>query len=331
MDISPKEITSKIKELPVDSQKKVFDFIENTIKSNKKTWDVFISHASEDKESFVHPLVIALQNLGVSVWYDQFSLEPGDSLSESIDKGLSESRFGLVIISHHFMAKQWTKRELRGLVAREIYDEDKVIIPVWLGVDYGDVICFSPPLADKIAIQANGNVNIEAIAIQTLRVVCPDIYRTHPSAKLHSIASGQSSVELQRELEQVHEKLEETKERLSEFQCPTCGAPVLNKIEAPFDDEHKHWGEREIFACGYTRFGSQIETLCSSDPNFPAFEDYELRFVSNSDEPFSKWTCIPHPKTDMAKLRSLSYATGRTKEEAQQSLFAMYNKCASKY
>jgi len=57
-------------------------------------WDVFICHASEDKDAFVRPLAVALRQLGVSVWYDEFSLEVGDSISRSIDKGLAESAYG---------------------------------------------------------------------------------------------------------------------------------------------------------------------------------------------------------------------------------------------
>ena len=70
---------------------------------SKKKYDVFISHASEDKDSLVRPLAIALRGLGASVWYDEFSLRIGDSLSGSIDKGLSNSRFGPVVISQNFM------------------------------------------------------------------------------------------------------------------------------------------------------------------------------------------------------------------------------------
>jgi hypothetical protein len=68
-----------------------------------KKWDVFISHASEDKDTFIRPLAIALKSLGISVWYDEFSLELGDSISRSIDKGLSESAYGLVVISPPFV------------------------------------------------------------------------------------------------------------------------------------------------------------------------------------------------------------------------------------
>ena len=38
-------------------------------------WDAFVSHAWEDKETFVRPLVEALGRLGVSLWYDEISLK----------------------------------------------------------------------------------------------------------------------------------------------------------------------------------------------------------------------------------------------------------------
>jgi hypothetical protein len=104
----------------------------------QEKWDVFVSHASEDKESFVRPLAAALQSLGVSVWYDEFSLRTGDSLCRSIDKGIAGSRYGLVVISPHFIAKPWPEYELRGLVSREM-GEDRVILPIWHGVTRREV------------------------------------------------------------------------------------------------------------------------------------------------------------------------------------------------
>jgi hypothetical protein len=96
-------------------------------------WNVFICHASEDNDAFVRPLAVALRQLGVSVWYDEFSLELGDSISRSIDRGLSESAYGIVVLSPAFIGKPWPEYELRGLVNREI-GEDKVILPIWHGV-----------------------------------------------------------------------------------------------------------------------------------------------------------------------------------------------------
>ena len=94
--------------------------------------DLFICHASEDKESFVRPLAVGLRSLGASVWYDEFSLQPGDSLSRSIDKGIAGSKNAVFVVSSTFIAKAWPEHELRGLVAREIAGEVR-IIPIWHG------------------------------------------------------------------------------------------------------------------------------------------------------------------------------------------------------
>ena len=72
----------------------------------RAVWDAFISHASEDKDDFVRPLADGLTECGLSVWFDEFELKVGDRLRESIDRGLSQSRFGIVVLSPHFFEKQ---------------------------------------------------------------------------------------------------------------------------------------------------------------------------------------------------------------------------------
>ena len=136
-------------------------------------WDIFISHASEDKETFVEPLANALDSFGVKVWYDRFSLKLGDSLSRSIDQGLANADFGLVVLSPAFIAKKWPEYELRGLTARELTG-GKVILPVWHNVAIQDILVFSPPLADKLAIQSSQGSPIE-IAVKIIEIVRPDI------------------------------------------------------------------------------------------------------------------------------------------------------------
>ncbi len=135
-------------------------------------YDLFISHASEDKATLVRPLASALAAFGVRLWYDEFTLEVGDSLSRSIDRGLAESRFGIVVLSHAFLRRPWPEYELRGLTAKEL-GRHKVIVPLWLGVTREDILAFSPPLADRLAIDA-GRASIDEIAAEILRVVRPD-------------------------------------------------------------------------------------------------------------------------------------------------------------
>ncbi len=117
----------------------------------KKSYDAFISHATEDKQEVVRPLATRLRNLGFDVWYDEFELTVGDSLRRSIDRGLAASRFGIVVLSPSFFAKNWTQYELDGLVAKEI-SSGKVILPLWHRVTKDDVLGYSPSLADKVAL-----------------------------------------------------------------------------------------------------------------------------------------------------------------------------------
>jgi len=113
-------------------------------------YDAFISYASEDKDDVARPLAKELKKLGFSVWFDEFSLKVGDSLRRTIDRGLRLSRFGVIILSKDFFAKNWTQYELNGLVSREI-EGKKVILPVWHGVTKKEVEHFSSPLSDKVA------------------------------------------------------------------------------------------------------------------------------------------------------------------------------------
>lgn len=117
--------------------------------------DLFISHASEDKDVVARPLAALLSKKGYRVWFDEFELKLGDSLSRTIDRGLTESRYGLVILSKSFFAKRWPERELSGLVSREMASGEKVILPIWHEVTAEEVIKYSSPLADKFAVNTN--------------------------------------------------------------------------------------------------------------------------------------------------------------------------------
>ncbi len=130
--------------------------------SHNKEYDVFISHAAEDKEHFVRPLAKALVAKGLRVWYDEFELRVGDSLREKIDLGLVSSRFGVVVISPSFFRKRWTQYELNGLTERQMSGE-KVILPVWHRVTKDEVLEQAPPLANLIAL-VSPPLTIEEIA-----------------------------------------------------------------------------------------------------------------------------------------------------------------------
>lgn len=142
---------------------------------DEKKYDIFISHASEDKDAIVRPLATILERLTVRVWYDEFSLQLGDSLTASIDKGLQESRYGLVVLSKAFLSKRWPEYEYRSLMTREI-DGERAILPLWYDVTKEDVKNFSLYLADIKALSIS-KANFGKILPAILKVVRPDIYQ----------------------------------------------------------------------------------------------------------------------------------------------------------
>ena len=106
---------------------------------------------------------------GVSVWFDEATLELGDSLRRKIDDGLSRCRFGVVILSPRFLAKEWPQRELDGLVARETTSGEKAILPVWHDLDAVTLAKYSPTLADRLA--ARSTEGVPQVAEKIIRVV----------------------------------------------------------------------------------------------------------------------------------------------------------------
>jgi hypothetical protein len=262
----------------------------------------------------VRPLAVALRSLGVSVWFDEFSLKLGDSLSRSIDKGIADSRYGVVVISPAFVSKAWPEYELRGLVSREIAQDAMKIIPVWHRVEHQQVLRFSPSLADKVAIKTAGLEALD-VALQVLMEVRPDIYQMHPRAELAKIASGEAIAELKEDLENV-------KDQLAEFQCPFCGAPLVEQTSVPHtygDDLYQG------FDCGHETGGGR-ETPCPSDPKFPKFEEYELRTEYHAEEGIWPWVCYALPRTHMAQRLGLFRALGKTEREAMQEAFDQYKR-----
>ena len=140
----------EIREAPLASIPSLVREQPPQVESGAEAYDVFISHASEDKETIVRSLVNELLNQSLKVWYDEFTLRIGDSLRQKIDKGLARSRVGLVVLSPSFIAKGWTNYELDGIVTRAVSGE-QLLLPIWHNITKQEVVDFSPSLADKVA------------------------------------------------------------------------------------------------------------------------------------------------------------------------------------
>ncbi|MCK4809704.1 MAG: DUF1883 domain-containing protein [Candidatus Omnitrophica bacterium] len=165
----PELVERPLSSVPSLVQNRKYFIDEDKHEEVERTYDVFISHASEDKDEIVRPLAVALQSKGLKVWYDEFEMKIGDSLRRKIDKGLVNSRFGIVVLSRSFISKGWTNYELDGIITKSISGE-QVILPIWHNITKKEVIEYSPSLADKLARNTAINT-VEEIASEIYEVV----------------------------------------------------------------------------------------------------------------------------------------------------------------
>jgi hypothetical protein len=156
----------------LDSQRQFISQLESVTTEEtimEKEYDFFISHAYEDKEAIAEPLADALIKKGARVWLDKFAMSVGDSLRQSIDNGLSNSRYGIVILSEIYFKKFWTGKELNGLFAKQ-EDGKKVILPIWHNVSKDVVKQYSPILADMLALKT-ADFTIEELADEFIKLI----------------------------------------------------------------------------------------------------------------------------------------------------------------
>lgn len=144
---------ARIDELQQQLAKTAIPPVSKPLHESDEEYDVFVSHAWEDKEDFVDEFVDELRKQGLVVWYDTNKLKWGDSMREKIDRGLAKSRYGVVILSPNYIApeKYWTKAELNGLFQVETIN-GKTILPIWHNLTKKQVTEYSPIIADRKAM-----------------------------------------------------------------------------------------------------------------------------------------------------------------------------------
>jgi TIR domain-containing protein len=125
-----------------------------------KKYDVFISHASEDKQTVVTPLAAALAEEGLSVWLDQYEITVGDPILRKIDEGLKQSLFGVVILSKAFFSKFYTMTEFQTLMQRQ--ELTKTILPVLHDMDQVELEQRVPALAGLLNTRTQDGPQIVA-------------------------------------------------------------------------------------------------------------------------------------------------------------------------
>ena len=157
---------ARIKELQQQLSRPVVRTADHPMVTDEE-YDVFVSHAFEDKGSFVDEFVEALRSQGLKVWYDTDKLKWGDSTRE-------KSKYGVVILSPNYIVehKYWTKAELNGLFQVETVN-GKTILPIWHKLTKKQVVEYSPIIADRKAM-TTASMTPEEIAAELKELFAPD-------------------------------------------------------------------------------------------------------------------------------------------------------------
>ncbi|MDO6601999.1 toll/interleukin-1 receptor domain-containing protein [Arenibacter palladensis] len=126
-------------------------YVKNKMKLERPV--AFISHDSRDKDLIARPLAQGLSSRLCSVWYDEYSLSIGDSLRESIEKGIKEVNKCVIIITKNFLSNPgWGKKEFNSIFTREMIFNERIVLPIWYDVTKQQVYEYSPSLADTFAM-----------------------------------------------------------------------------------------------------------------------------------------------------------------------------------
>lgn len=269
--------------------------------TNEFKWDIFISHATEDKESVAIPLAKELSKYPIKVWIDNQELKIGDSLLEKINEGIAKSRYGVVILSPNFFAKKWTKRELKMLFMRDDEDDDGVVIlPVWHDVTAKEVKSYNLLLADAVGISTSKGLDYVAAEIahrlwpgldlrlpakfvRELKYVDKTVDALLRSSSISDIITllipdaPRNPVEYEMARPHIERLIMECQPDYTRTELPRSIATKIANIEgvAPFD-LMGHWVTLGVLSCALADFGMLYDSIIAIQDVACQFEKEEI-------------------------------------------------------
>src|SRR5215813_13752209 len=105
--------------------------ISRKARRKRFAYDVFLSHTSKDKPA-VRELAERLKQDGLHVWFDEWGIQPGDSIPLQVDQGLKQSRTLILVMSHNAFASEWVTLERHTALFRDPTNAERRFIPLLL-------------------------------------------------------------------------------------------------------------------------------------------------------------------------------------------------------
>lgn len=90
---------------------------------------VFLSHSSRDKD-LARRIAKDLKSHSIKVWFDEWEIHIGNSISQKIERGLEDADFVAVLLGRHSVNSGWVEKEWQAKIGEEVVKKKIIILPV---------------------------------------------------------------------------------------------------------------------------------------------------------------------------------------------------------
>lgn len=104
---------------------------------------VFLSYSSADKP-LASRIAGDLDRSGFKVWFDEWEIQVGHSISQNVDRGLQEADFVAVLLTSHSVNSGWVQKEWQSKIGEEAVNKKVSVLPL-----RGEACEIPPLLRDK--------------------------------------------------------------------------------------------------------------------------------------------------------------------------------------
>lgn len=92
-------------------------------------YDVFLSHNRAQKE-WTRRLAVDLDEKGIKVWFDEWSLPAGTVASRGMELGVEQSRHIVLVLSPEFLDSEWTDFETQIGIVEDPANRNRKLLPI---------------------------------------------------------------------------------------------------------------------------------------------------------------------------------------------------------
>ena len=191
----------------------------------------FISHSSEDKESFIEPIVADLEDCYINVWLDKRKILPGENLRKSIFRdGLDKADIALIFFTEKSLKSSWVDREIKHVLREETkkgnnFDLNKIISIFDSKETYEQIAERYPELTDDLLHLMPVNYN----KIQLGQLISA-IWSKYLSLQGGDVETQRQLLEKEKEIFQKEKEIQELKKQIEKSVSNDSLAPQFREF-----------------------------------------------------------------------------------------------------